>query len=467
MCTSSPRCWMRRASGASAVRRRSRPQQLDDARRDRRRRRRPARPGRAARRRRSRPPGRGSPSARSARDRLEGLDVAEVVAGEDDAGGLLLGHEGRARRGPCACSPERTSMTLRPGSTTRSWRSASVGDRGQQPLEGAGRVVQPAGVDRDREPLLLDVGVARRRPGAAPTGSSRSKVASPCGGRGERIRCSVGRPALVAVLAEDEELGAAVEHRVAERVEVAQGERLAGRAAGDHRDGAHHLGQLERATPGASGCRRAASGSSTIGRERAVEVEADDDSVEDVAYGVVVGARAVGGELHGPSQSRADDDRRSGPRSRGGVRRSLRGVGGEDDREPVQLHRADGRGGALDAEVEGQLLAGGLEPRREVDRGGRDRCRTSCPRRRLPADRGGLGGGGGGQALDAGVVEDLDVDLAALDLRLRLGRPWSARPARRVGGLLGAGDGRGVDPALGGRLVAGGDEGDRRPSRRR
>ena len=41
-------------------------------------------------------------------------------------------------------------------------------------------------------------------------------------------------------------------------------------------------------------------------------------------------------------------------------------VGGEDDRQPVALHLAHRGGGAPDAQVEGQLLAGRLEPRREV-----------------------------------------------------------------------------------------------------
>src|SRR5262245_33667105 len=42
------------------------------------------------------------------------------------------------------------------------------------------------------------------------------------------------------------------------------------------------------------------------------------------------------------------------------VRRSAQAAG-EDDREPVAPHRVDGRGRALDAEVEGELLRGLLQ----------------------------------------------------------------------------------------------------------
>ena len=93
-------------------------------------------------------------------------------------------------------------------------------------------------------------------------------------------------------------------------------------------------------------------------------------------------------------------------------------------------------------EVERELLGLGLEARGVVDGGGGDGAEPVVLADDLPADLGGLGRGGRCQALDAGVVEDLDVHLAALDRRLRLGRlrrrrrgagsavsvSWSPRP---------------------------------------
>ena len=92
----------------------------------------------------------------------------------------------------------------------------------------------------------------------------------------------------------------------------------------------------------------------------------------------------------------------------------------------------------LDAEVERQHLGGGLEPRREVDGRGRGWCRTSCrSRRRSSRRRWPVAATPAGEAGDAGVVVDLDVDLAALDRRLGL-----LRLLRSGSGLRGVGVGR-------------------------
>jgi hypothetical protein len=125
------------------------------------------------------------------------------------------------------------------------------------------------------------------------------------------------RPPLVAVLAEDEELGATVEHRVAQGVEVTHRDRLAGRSTRDHRDRTHHLGQLQQRA-GRTGVQAGGFGVVDHRGQRAVEVEAHDRAAEDVAYGVVVGACVVGGELHGISQSRAGATRGTGPDQRPG-----------------------------------------------------------------------------------------------------------------------------------------------------
>ena len=208
-------------------------------------------------------------------------------------------------------SPERTSMTLRPGSIGEVVALGEGGDGLHQPLEGAGRVVHATGVHRDREALLLDVRTGGA--GAAQHGRQLALEARQPRGRPRRADALLGgRPALVAVLAEDEELGTTVEHGVAERVEVAHRDGLARRATGDHRDRAHHLGELEQRA-GGRGVQAGRLGVVDDRRQRAVEVEAHDHAVEDVAYGVVVGARVVGGELHGPTQPRAAHVRRPCP----------------------------------------------------------------------------------------------------------------------------------------------------------
>jgi len=208
-------------------------------------------------------------------------------------------------------SPDRTSMTLRPGSIARWWRSSRGRDGLHQPLEGAGRVVHAAGVHGHREALLLDVRLGGV--GTAQHGRQLTLEARQPRGRSWRPDPLLGgRPALVAVLAEHEELGTAVEHGVAERIEVTHGDGLARRAAGDHGDRAHRLRELEQRARG----RRVQPGRLGVVHhrgQRAVEVEAHHHAVEDVAHGVVVGAGVVGGELHGSTQPRTARVRRPRP----------------------------------------------------------------------------------------------------------------------------------------------------------
>ena len=102
------------------------------------------------------------------------------------------------------------------------------------------------------------------------------------------------------------------------------------------------------------------------------------------------------------------------PTPRGNVRSGSAERAGEDERQPVQTHRVDRGGGAPDAEVERQDLGGLLEPLGVVDGAGRDGAVPVVGADDLPADGGGPVGDCAGQAGDAGVVVDLDVDLAAL-----------------------------------------------------
>ncbi len=181
-------------------------------RRGRRRQGRRARRGRAARWTPSRSPGREVPR-RAGRGRLERLDVTEVVAAEDHARGLLLGDE-RAHRLPLCISPERISTTLRPGSMARWWRSASVASGATM------RSKAPAGSSIRRVWTATARPFSSMKASAAPRATQHARElaleARETGGRARGEDALLGRrPALVSVLAEDEELGAAVEHRVA------------------------------------------------------------------------------------------------------------------------------------------------------------------------------------------------------------------------------------------------------------
>ncbi len=111
---------------------------------------------------------------------------------------------GSARRGPCACRP--SGPRSRCGPARRPGRGGAASSRigGSSRSNAAVGVRQPPGVHGDREPLLLDVGVAgvgapqQRRAARARRWTARA------GGAGE-IDPAAGRgPALVAVLAEDE-----------------------------------------------------------------------------------------------------------------------------------------------------------------------------------------------------------------------------------------------------------------------
>ena len=128
-------------------------------------------------------------------------------------------------------------------------------------------------------------GCARRPPGPCPRHRRRPRRAA-AGSAAARARTSPGRraaagddpsvgrgPALVAVLTEQVELLARVADRVADLLEAAEVERLAGRPAGDHRDGGH-LPRARRARR----WRRGGCGPSGVvddRRQGAVEVETD------------------------------------------------------------------------------------------------------------------------------------------------------------------------------------------------
>ena len=150
--------------------------------------------------------------AAQVRDRVEGLDVAEVVPDEHHRVGvqlLLQGAHGVALVHPAA----RTSTTIRPGSRTRPCAAAARSSTGVSRSLRACRVGEPAGVHGDREPLALEVGVARGPRGAAARGARTISVARPSRRPGREHLPVAGRPALVAVLPEHEEVLAGVGDR--------------------------------------------------------------------------------------------------------------------------------------------------------------------------------------------------------------------------------------------------------------
>ena len=173
----------------------------------------------------------------------------------------------------------------------------------------------------------------RSRPGSWPR-----KVERPCGGRGETIRRRVEDQRSKPYWPNRCSSRAGVADRVAHLVEAAEGERLPGRAAGDHRDRGDHLGEVDQHLPRVGvdvRLRRVVHDR----RQGPVEVEADDGGGRG---GDERGVPVFGlGERNSMAQPNHVRRRRRGVgrRSRGGSG----GVGGEHDREPVAAHRTRSR----------------------------------------------------------------------------------------------------------------------------
>ena len=261
------------------------------------------------------------PAARSAAHRLERLDVAEVVAGEQERRRRRAPRPAAGRPGPCPCPAARTSITLRPGSTTRSWR------RGQRRVSaGSSRsnaavgVVEPPGVYGDGQALLLDVRVRGVGPAQHAGQVAQERRQSPCGGRGRDHPALGGGPALVAVLAED--VAAPGRRRRSRRRP-----RRARRARAPGGPGRPVITAMARdlRRPGRP-ARRAASGwmCASLGvvddrGQGAVEVEPDDGRRGGARRGRRTAASpSAERELHEPTQSTAE---RSGRRGASGVGR--------------------------------------------------------------------------------------------------------------------------------------------------
>ena len=152
-----------------------------------------------------------------------------------------------------------------------------------------------------RQALLLDVG-AGGVGAAQQAGQLALEGGQPLRGPGRDDPSLGGGPALVAVLTEEEELLAAVADGVADLVEPAQGQGLAGRTAGDDGDGPHHVAQRDQHL-GRVRVDVGLAGLVDDRREHAVEVEAHHDLPGRGDECVVALARLVGGELHARGQA--------------------------------------------------------------------------------------------------------------------------------------------------------------------
>ncbi len=156
---------------------------------------------------------------------------------------------------------------------------------------------------RDGQALVLDVGVTGAD-AAQQSGQVALEGRQPVRGAGPDHPAVGGAPALVAVLAEQVQVLAGVADRVADGLEPAEVERLAGRATGDHRDGEHLRGEVDE---------HAARVGVDVGPGRVVddrgegpvEVETDDALGRDTDQGGVPPFTLGRREVHGSTQPRA------------------------------------------------------------------------------------------------------------------------------------------------------------------
>ena len=185
------------------------------------------------------------PPRRSVGDRLEGLDVAEVVADEHHRVGVQLALQrayGVALVHAAARGPPRPSGRARAPGRSRAAARSSTGVSRSLRLVG---VVQAAGVHGDREALALDVRVVEAL-AAQQLGQLGDERGQPPRRSRREHPAVAGGPPLVAVLAEHRRSPARARRSgCADLVEVAERDRLAHRPAGDHRDRRDALGERD------------------------------------------------------------------------------------------------------------------------------------------------------------------------------------------------------------------------------
>ena len=358
----------RSAPAAGRVRRRGRPP-----------RRRPGRPARSAPPDAEQTSSPGSPPPRSSSTALNASTSPRSSPQKTTA--LAPSSSTSRRTAAPLCIPwARISITERPGSTSSSWlfaASVSIGSSRSKAASGSSS---------------RRVCTATARPFSsthAPTASASAQQPRQLADEGGQPARRLGRdhpavgrgPALVAVLPEHEQLPAALADRVADLVEPAEGQHLAGRATGDHRDRAHLGGEVDehlaarrggcgptRGRPrSAPGCRR--SRGRRRGRRRRAPAAAYSCSplVEPNSMDATVPAVAAAG---------------AAGRSYPSV------VVGEDHREPVEAASGPRPAGpCLMPRSRPSALRGRLERAAGSRRWCRRRCRTSCRSRRRSSRR--------------------------------------------------------------------------------
>ena len=141
----------------------------------------------------------GMPSPGELADRLERLEVAEVVAGEEERARLELLDE-RADDQALVHAVRADLDDVPAGLDHQVVRSARAAERRQQPLERRLGVLEAAGVHGDGQPLVLDeglagVGRAQRARSSRGTSPGRAGAAARSPGAGWRssARCRTGR----------------------------------------------------------------------------------------------------------------------------------------------------------------------------------------------------------------------------------------------------------------------------------
>ena len=213
----------------------------------------------------------GRPSSAHDVDRLERLDVAEVVADEDHPARVVALPGRRARRCPL-CMPRRADLEHHAGRARGAGRARSAASPSGtgETREGRLRGRRAGGCGRrSRAPSPRR---ARRRLLAAQQvrGSSSRNAASPSGGSGRREPGGCWSPSARGRTGPCTARSASGAARSADLVEVAEGDHLARGPTGDHRDRPHVSARARPAprcvgvdggpTPGrprsATGCRR-------------------------------------------------------------------------------------------------------------------------------------------------------------------------------------------------------------------
>ena len=154
------------------------------------------------------------------RDRLEGVDVAEVVADEHEGAGVLL--LGQGLHGWPLCIPGDGSRSrCRPARPSRSWRAASSVSTGSSRSKAASGSASRRVCTATARPFT-STNASSRPPAGATRGSSRRKVASPVRRPGEITRRLIEDQRSLPYCPKRNSSRPLLAHRVADLVQAAE-----------------------------------------------------------------------------------------------------------------------------------------------------------------------------------------------------------------------------------------------------